>query len=252
MISPLRRALVLSAAVAAFGVAAAGSPADAAEQYVLAVNWQPAFCETRPETPECETQTDDRFDASHFALHGLWPQPRDNVYCDVPLEARTADRVGHWGRLPVLDLADETRTELERVMPGSRSFLHRHEWVKHGSCYSPEPQAYYADSLRLMAELNASPVRTLFADSVGSPLAARDIRSSFDEAFGKGAGERVHVACRRVGARRLIVELTVNLAGPITPERDLGTLLREAPLNFHGCRAGIVDRVGIGLTDDPS
>lgn len=240
---------VLFAAALAMQSATAVAPAAALEPYVLAVSWQPAFCETRPETPECESQSEDRFDAAHFALHGLWPQPRENVYCDVPVEVRTADEVGHWARLPALDLDGGTRAELERVMPGSRSFLHRHEWVKHGTCYAADPQTYYADSLRLMAELNASPVRALFAARIGQSLAAREIRESFDAAFGAGAGERVHVACRRVGVRRLIVELTVNLAGPVTPDRDLGALLREAPVNFHGCRAGIVDRVGIGMTD---
>ena len=30
-------------------------------RFVLAIGWQPAFCETRPSKPECESQTDDRF-----------------------------------------------------------------------------------------------------------------------------------------------------------------------------------------------
>src|SRR3546814_5265076 len=72
--------LLLLLAIAAI---AGHRPAAAADFFVLAVSWQPAFCETRPAKPECVTQDEDRFDASHFALHGLWPQPRGNVSCGV-------------------------------------------------------------------------------------------------------------------------------------------------------------------------
>ena len=43
------------------------------DDYVLAASWQPSFCETKPDKDECESQTGDRFDATHFAIHGLWP-----------------------------------------------------------------------------------------------------------------------------------------------------------------------------------
>ncbi len=52
-------------------------------RYTLAVSWQPAFCEARTRTPECRSQTPGRFDASHFSLHGLWPEPYENVFCGV-------------------------------------------------------------------------------------------------------------------------------------------------------------------------
>ncbi len=41
------------------------------ESYVFAVNWQLGFCETKPDKSECITQTEQRFDAIHFSLHGL-------------------------------------------------------------------------------------------------------------------------------------------------------------------------------------
>jgi len=245
--APMHR--LLAAAVLVLAVLVGVGPAAAAEFLVLAVSWQPAFCETRPEKPECTSQTEDRFDASHFALHGLWPQPRENVYCDVPAAVRNLDEAGRWQALPALALTEATRAALDRMMPGSRSALDRHEWIKHGSCYSADAERYFADSLRLLDELNRSAVRDLFTGAIGEALSARDIRAAFDEAFGDGAGRRVHVACRRVGFRRLIVELTVNLAGPITADRGLATLLRDAPVHYEGCPAGIVDRVGTGLVD---
>ena len=59
-------------------------------RFVLAISWQAAFCETRPSKLECESQTDDRFDATHFTLHGLWPQPRRRAYCGVDASAVSA------------------------------------------------------------------------------------------------------------------------------------------------------------------
>jgi len=233
--------------VLALILAGTAVPAAAADAMVLAVSWQPAFCETRPEKPECASQTADRHDASHLSLHGLWPEPRDNVYCGVDAAVRAADEAGRWRELPAVGLTKGTREVLERAMPGSRSFLHRHEWTKHGTCYGASPEAYFADSLRLLAELNASAVRSLLADGIGRVVTGRAIRERFDAAFGDGAGNRVELVCRRVGARRLLVELRIGLAGPITETSGLAELLAGAPERRPGCGSGIVDRVGLGL-----
>ena len=57
-------------------------------------------------------------------------------------------------------------------MPGTRSALHRHEWLKHGTCYGDTAEEYFADALQLMAELNASPVRALLAARIGGRVTA--------------------------------------------------------------------------------
>ena len=59
---------------------------------MLAVTWQPAFCQLHARKPECGSQTSDRFDATHFTLHGLWPQPRAKEYCGVSAALRDLDR----------------------------------------------------------------------------------------------------------------------------------------------------------------
>ena len=106
--------------------------------YVLSVSWQPAFCETKRDKPECATKSPDHFEATHFTLHGLWPQPRRNAYCDVPAEIRLADKNGDWDELPEPKLSDATRQKLDQVMPGAQSNLDRHEWIKHGTCFHAE------------------------------------------------------------------------------------------------------------------
>ena len=74
-------------------------------------------------------------------------------------------------------------------MPGTKSDLQRHEWIKHGTCYSDTPEEYYVEALQLMNQLNASPVRVLFAKGIGEFVTADKVRAAFDEAFGAGAGD---------------------------------------------------------------
>ena len=236
---------VLTAVSLPTGASGGGNGDD--DQYVLAVSWQPAFCEQRPNKPECQSQTPDRFYASHFTLHGLWPQPRGKVYCNVDPAQVRLDKDRQWPALPALVLAPATRGELDTVMPGSRSGLARHEWVKHGSCYDgASAERYFADSLRLLRQLNASVVRDLFAGHVGRQLAQAQILDAFDAAFGAGASTALEITCKSDGARRLISELKLALKGPIGPAVDLGPLLRAAPPAGGGCAGGgIVDPVGL-------
>lgn len=213
---------------------------------VLSVSWQPAHCETRPDEAECVSMTADRFDASHFALHGLWPQPRDNVYCDVDAAIVADDKKRRWHELPEPDLSESTRAELAAVMPAVQIGLHRHAWWKHGTCYDGLPaETYFADSLTVMRALNASAARELFAANVGRELTRERIREEFDRAFGPGAGTRVSVTCVGDGDRRLIVGLRIEFAGTIGAETEVGELIVIAPATDPGCGSGIVDPVGL-------
>ncbi len=209
-------------------------------EFVLAASWQPAFCQTHQDTAECASQVTGRFDANHFALHGLWPQPRGNFWCGVTHEEKgLADERSTWGELPPVELEAATREELDRVMPGAQSHLDRYEWVKHGTCYSDSAEEYYADSLDLMMQLNGSAVRDLFASNIGEVLTTSQVRAAFDETFGAGAGERVEVRCRG----GLITELFVNLKGQIEPDTPMSELLLAAEPVQSNCQ-GRVDPVG--------
>ena len=220
-------------------------PAD----HILAVSWQPAFCEFKPQKKECRTQTHERPDASQFSLHGLWPQPRGNVYCGVSKATIDLDKQGRWMKLERLELESETRQLLKTVMPGYQSGLHRHEWVKHGTCYGQGgAQRYYQDSVALMAALNRSKLAKLFAEHVGSHLTRRTIRAALNESFGDGAGDRIRLKCRvdQDSGRRLIVELTLGLAGKFDGANSLKRLMLSAdPAPEGGCPGGIIDPVGL-------
>ncbi len=217
-------------------------------EYVLAINWQPGFCETRPYLSECVNQTKDRYDTSHFSLHGLWPEPPENVYCRVSPDMIAKDKNHRWSELNELMLGAETRKRLNRVMPGTRSFLHRHEWIKHGTCYNGgSAEAYFQDSLDLMTALNGetSKIRTLFVNNIGRKITSSQIAAAFDHQFGQGAGEKIRISCKQDGHRRLITEITIRLKGDLSRLSMGDALMHSRKAGDIGCREGIVDPVGL-------
>ncbi|MDM9628664.1 ribonuclease [Rhizobium sp. S152] len=213
-------------------------------RFILAASWQPAFCETNQRKPECASQTDERFDASNFSLHGLWPMRKD--YCGVSDVQRTADKDGDWKGLPEVKLSAGTKTSLDKVMPGTQSALERHEWIKHGTCTGMSADAYFADAVRLIGDLNGSAVQELFATNIGKSLTGDAIKAAFDKSFGPGAGDRVKMSCRRANGNRIISELTIGLSADATDGkgRNLGDLIQGAGRTSFGCDEGMVDAAG--------
>ncbi len=222
------------------------SIARTSENYLLAVSWQPAFCEQRPNRPECRSQRNNRFDARNFSLHGLWPQPAGTAYCGVEPGLVSIDKSGRWRNLPKLELSDGLRKELTTKMPGYRSYLHRHEWYKHGTCM-PEftPQAYFASALSLLDQLNSNGVRNLLAENIGARLNFGNVRHAVQHAYGKRAGSRFILDCYRDDGRRIIHEMKFSLNGNLSPGSSLKELLSKGVEMPRSCPAGIVDPVGL-------
>lgn len=253
MMETIRRVasgLAISAAIlAGAGAAQGGGPAKQSIDNLLALTWQPAFCEHLSDTEECVQLNNGQLPVAgrQLSLHGLWPQPRGNDYCGVEGSHVALDKKREWRSLPALPLDTDTRSDLAVAMPGMASFLHRHEWVKHGTCYFAAGGAdeYFDDSLYLAAAVNRSAVGRFLAENVGNAVDTADIRARFDEAFGPGAGSRVGVTCRKDGTRVLIRELRIALRGIVTPDVSPGDLMRAALPVPAGCERGILDPAGL-------
>ena len=216
---------------------------------LLTLSWQPAFCEMRPGKTECRNLNDGLLPHTvrQLSIHGLWPQPRGNDYCGVPASIKRLDNPDTWDQLPAPDIDTETADALAALMPGFASFLHYHEWIKHGTCYFGEGGAdeYYDDTLWLTEWINASEVGDIFFNNVGDNVSGEDIRAAFDTAFGDGAGERVEIKCSRDGGRTLINEIWISLEGEISPDADIGALILAARPKGIGCRGGVIDPAGL-------
>lgn len=235
-------------------------PPDSIE-YVLATSWQPGFCATTAGQgkPECRSQTSERYDATHFALHGLWPDDLDDsaifpCYCDrgAPITCSSSQ-----ARDTRIDLSPAVMERLKVAMPGVQSDLHLHEWPKHGACYEDDksgpdanatPDEYFTEAMAVLDALNASPVRDLFAAHLDDILTRTQIEEAFNDAFGAGAGERIQLRCNKVTGENIITELWIRLKGDITDPADLGSLIQAAPrtsvsASSHSCSSGRVVQV---------
>src|SRR5262249_30793476 len=148
-------ALILAAASVAATNARAGTRPD----YILSLSWEPAFCQTHSTKAECSGETATSVDATHFSLHGLWPEPFKNQYCNVDTAMIDSDKHSSWQSLPAVNLAKDVRARLDAAMPGTRSQLERHEWIRHGTCYGADQNTYFGDALAMLDAVNASPVQ---------------------------------------------------------------------------------------------
>ena len=86
---------------------------------------------------------------------------------------------------------------------------------------------YYSETMALLAQLNASPVRDLFVAHLGQDLTAAEIEAAFDASFGAGAGKRVVVRCD--DDTGVITEMWIGMKGDISADSDLGALILAAP-----------------------
>lgn len=220
-----------------------------ATDLLLALTWQPAFCEEKTSKPECKQLNEGLLPITEtqLSLHGLWPQPRGNDYCGVSDKIKRLDKPSTWCKLPAPELDTDTTDRLAVAMPGTASCLERHEWIKHGTCFYGDRKGdeYYDDSLRVLDAINKSAIGQLFAENVGAEVDTADIRQAFDSVFGEGAGNHVHVACKGDQGRTLIRELTITLKGEITDDGDIGALILAADPQRPGCPRGIIDPAGL-------
>src|SRR6185312_16073733 len=138
-----------------------GHVAGRFDSYTFTMSWEPAFCEGKPSVHECETMTSDRFDATHLALHGLWPDQDGDAshsygYCGVSASDQSRDKAPTWCSLREPSYSDATHAALLTVMPGVDSCLDHHEWTKHGSCSGLTADQYFAAAAALVQQVAAS------------------------------------------------------------------------------------------------
>ena len=211
------------------------------KQNILVLTWHNAFCETHRYKKECKKSLfpfgEGKYKERHFVLHGLWPQPRGNQYCGVNSVEKNLDKHKQWHRLSLPHLGPELESRLKKVMPGVSSNLHKHEWVKHGTCYSSSASEYYEDSVSLVEQFNSSKVGQFFGKHIGQRVSLQQIRTLFDRSFGQGTGKRVEMKC----TKGMITELWLHLG---SGSDDLSILLKRGKQTRSYCTSGRIDKAG--------
>ena len=207
------------------------------KQNLLTLTWHNAFCETHRYKKECKRTFFPKYEESHFVLLVVGPQPKNKIYCNVDIKHVAMDKHHQWSRLPDLGLSDETKKRLAKVMPGYISNLHKHEWIKHGTCYGKDADSYYSDSVSLVEQVNDSQIGKFFKQNIGKVVTLREVRALFDRSFGVDSGKRVGIRCKG----GLITELWLHLG---SGSDDLATLLRNGKETRSRCQKGHLDKAG--------
>lgn len=202
-----------------------------ADSYVLALSWEPAFCESHGDKPECEVR-DPRswwFQAHNFTLHGLWPNKKEcgqkqgyYAYCGE-VEGKPE---GGFCDYPKVELSGLVHGKLAFVMPSvaADSCLERHEWHKHGACGAWTPDEYFALAIRLDHEFNDSGLARFVGDHIGQSVETAEFFQQVDAALGAGASQKISLGCKK----GLLVDVAINLPAPLDPKGDLKTLVALA------------------------
>lgn len=202
--------------------------------YVLALSWQPAFCETHGEKPECRGLDGADFAAGNLTVHGLWPNDGPNsgpTYCDVDAATKALDQPQSWCELPKPKLTEQTRGALAPAMPGVASCLDRHEWIKHGTCSGIDADAYFAQSVRLAAAIQATKLGEAVARNIGKNVTPRQLINAFEAEFGAGSGKALTLICTRRNGGAYLAEIRIALQslGKGALERDDLYLAEDPP-----------------------
>jgi len=224
------------------------------EFYVLALSWQPAFCETKADKhyAECECETDKSFDAKNFTLHGLWPSSSADVehnygYCGVDEEKISLDKKHKWSDLPANIISKPIKQELEVYMPGSKSDLYKHEWFKHGVCTGLSADNYFKLMLDLEKQFTTTKFNQFIASKVGQIITRQEVYKQFEQEFGKGTGTALSISCTKVKGVELLTEIQISLVKDISGSKKLkNMLLKGKYTKDKGPESFKIDKVGIG------
>lgn len=226
-----RIALVFAAALLS-----ACDDSPAVTHYVLALSWQPAFCESNAKRSECRTLDSGDFAARHLAVHGLWPNDRPGAgptYCGVDEDTRALDTPKSWCQLPEPEMSGKTRTHLAQTMPGASSCLDRHEWIKHGTCAGIGAERYFGETLRLAAAVQATPFAEAISANVGRRVTPQQLIQAFEASFGAGAAKALTLVCSDRGD---LTEIRIALqADALEGELDGRDLFLDGPAPESRC-----------------
>lgn len=217
------------------------------DYYVLALSWQPAFCETRPNKTECVSQDKNGFDAKNFVLHGLWPNASklyNYEYCNVPQQLRKKS----WCDLPPLKLSEAVRKRLPSFMPGSASCLQRYQWYKHGICSGLSPDEYYALCDKLVRMVSKSKFSKFISANIGRYVKRNAVLKAFEKEFGKGSRSFLELKCSSAKGVKFLSEIRIYLQKNLAESDDLKDLFPKRKIRVKGGCPGKfkIDKAGVG------
>jgi len=198
-----------------------------ADSYVLALSWQPAFCQGNPEKPECGVSDPVAYQARNFSLHGLWPNKK-TCGTGYGFCGEVKKKKDDFCQYPPVALETATRASLAQVMPSVQagSCLERHEWHKHGTCQDQWSDDEYFDlAADLTRQFNEAGMAYFMNRRIGRDVQTEDFLARLDAVLGPGTRQRVRLHCEK----GMLVEVQVSLPAVLKTGADLDGLIAQAP-----------------------
>jgi ribonuclease I len=207
-----------------------GGVAGQFDSYVFSLQWAAAFCEGKPNLPECADRTPGRFSLKNLTIHGLWPDKDNDAshsygYCGVDAATQALDRAPTWCRMPALNLSSRTMSRVDEIMPGAASCLQNHEWYKHGSCSGYSQDEYYTRAADLVVFVSTTKFGRFLTANAGRTVTASDTLAAFESEFGAGTSNLVSLNCTKAGGADLLLDVRMKLDQPLRPASELGKML---------------------------
>jgi ribonuclease T2 len=201
-----------------------------ADGYVLALSWQPTFCQSRQDLPkECSIDSSSTYQAGHFTLHGLWPNKTscgiNYGFCGV---VKQRPNGGFCSYPEVPDLSPTIRTVLAQVMPSAEagSCLERHQWYKHGTCQTTwTADEYFSLAAYLTNQFNHSGITEFVRHHMGKQdtIRTEDFLRELDQALGPQAQQHIKLMCKK----NWLEEIQINLPAALNLNADLPALISQ-------------------------
>jgi len=216
------------------------------DSYVLALSWQPAFCETSSgrTKPECQIDDTNSYQANNFTLHGLWPNKKE---CGTKYGfcGDISRKPGDFCDYPQLQLFTDVRKNLEEVMPSAAagSCLQRHEWFKHGTCQTNLTIDEYFDvAISMTRQFNSSGIGYFISRSIGKTVTESEFIERVNCALGADTHKSIELKCKGDN----LVDVYIHLTDVPDKHADLETFMDTDNRSFKSnCRGEFkIDPIG--------
>ena len=184
--------------------------------YLLNLSWAPEFCSTLNTLTPGETAARGGVECTTphgFVLHGLWPQNFNGTYPgNCGSRSGPADWQQYFDMTPDISLL-------------------KHEWVKHGTCTTLAPDAFFSAARRAYASVVVPPALTQsHGETMQAPAAILQMFYSSNPAFPQGS---FALSC----GHNALTAIEACFS------RDLQPIACQ---NISSCRAGIIVVEGEG------
>ncbi|MFZ6873771.1 ribonuclease T2 family protein [Undibacterium sp. Di27W] len=188
------------------------------DSYVLAITWQPGFCEHfayHGKKPECDAINSGALKISNLTLHGLWPNKKE---CGI-----------NYGNCPgaPLKLNADTVNRIAKWMPNFQfeSKFGEYEWSKHGTCQARDADTYFKTAAAAVEEVNNSAVGKFILAHAGKSFKVNEFFDVIKKQEGENLARNFMLSC---ADGKYLQEIRLKLPTNFETGKGLAKLIGDA------------------------